>query len=248
MLEYGPFVGGRSLSALGAFCEVCARAPELLTAEHVAALAEHLAARHAALPSAALRDRPILDAAAGSGRLAHFLGESPHLRGVEVAAADDGSWALATPPFAHVQQLSHEVAVAQLRPAIITCCWMPENTDFTGAWRTSRDVHEYTLIGPAESGLSGLPWDTWGHVPPYLPPGGFDGAELAAMADTDPKKATLLSIQKGYKATQRGELPPFARDGFAKKRLGALSALQICRRDCSPDACGHSETITFTRQ
>ena len=242
-LEFGP----ATFSALFSFCEDH-EIYEVYTQEYVAALREQLAERHAALPSD-LRDRPLLDVAAGSGRLAHLL-NSTEDGGTgsafpRVVAADDGSWALkqAFPTI----DLSHEQAVEQLEPAIVLCCWMPENTDFTAALRRAPSVCEYLLVGPAESGLSGLPWETWGHVPPYLQPGWITAEELAAMSDADPKKKTLLSFQAGCDATQRGEPPPFAADGFDKQRLGSLSALQICRRDCSPDAFGHSETISFTR-
>ena len=106
-------------------------------------------------------------------------------------------------------------------------------------------MQEYVLVGPAESGLSGLPWETWGAGMDL----GLSEGDIAVLGDRhDPKSRTMRSLQHGYMAAQRGELAPFAVDGFAKRRLDGLSALQICRRDCSPDMYGTSETWLFTRQ
>lgn len=77
-------------------------------------------------------------------------------------ATDDGSWTL-TQPFP-VRDMPHAQAVAHLRPALMLCSWMPENTDFTSQWRAVPCVEEYLLIGSPDSGLSGRPWETWGQV------------------------------------------------------------------------------------
>ena len=188
---------------------------------------------------------PLLDVAAGSGRLAHFLNATgTGGAGATVRACDDGSWAVRR-PFPVLQQ-SHAEAVAAHKPAIVLCAWMPENTDFTAAWRgPGSSVREYILIGPPDSGLNGLPWETWGNGAMDL---GLSGSELAGLNEQDPKTKTLRSFQEGYNAARRGEVPPFVVDGYERHRLDAISNVQIGRRDCSPDACGTSETISFRRK
>ena len=77
---------------------------------------------------------------------------------------------------------------------------------------------------------------------------GLSGSELAGLNEQDPKTKTLRSFQEGYNAARRGEVPPFVVDGYERHRLDAISNVQIGRRDCSPDACGTSETISFRRK
>mmetsp|Transcript_11824 Transcript_11824/g.15396 ORF Transcript_11824/g.15396 Transcript_11824/m.15396 type:complete len:167 (+) Transcript_11824:499-999(+) len=123
--EFGPV----TFSALFAFAEKYS-IYEVFNREYISALSEYLVERHALLPSE-LHDRPIVEVAAGSGRLSHFLNQCK--LPVTVIATDDGSWTL-NQPFP-VENLSHERAIAKYEPAIVICSWMPENMDFTSSWR-----------------------------------------------------------------------------------------------------------------
>ena len=102
------------------------------------------------------------------------------------------------------------------------------------------------LIGSADSGLSGLPWETWGHVSKHIP-NGFSPDELAGLDRNDPKSRTLLSMQAAYEADARGEVAPYAADGFGRATVTSCSEVQLCRRDTSV-ASRHSETAAFWRR
>lgn len=237
--NYWLHVGPATFGPMFAFCEAHGIF-EVLTEEYVGALADHLAER-----CTEHRDYDIVEVGAGSGRLAHFLNQSG--RSIRVVATDDGSWQLAQK--FPVLCYDANAAVEGLRPAIVLCSWMPENTDFTEPWRySSSSVREYCLVGPSDSGLSGLPWETWGFATPHLPPGGIPTADIDAMSDQDPKKRTLQSLQTAHVASSRGDAPPYAVDGFEKTRADVASSFQISRRDCSATACGHSETWSFVRK
>eukprot|EP00928_Gymnodinium_smaydae_P010753 TRINITY_DN14046_c0_g1_i2.p1 TRINITY_DN14046_c0_g1~~TRINITY_DN14046_c0_g1_i2.p1 ORF type:complete len:409 (+),score=31.72 TRINITY_DN14046_c0_g1_i2:45-1229(+) len=227
-----------AFSPLFAFCERYG-IYEFLTVEYVDALATYLGERQAALPQG-LRDRPILEVAAGSGRLAHFLTQ----RNINVLATDSGSWGL-NQPF-KVTSIAHDAALTRYQPAVVLCSWMPENTDFTAPWRAQHSVQEYVLIGAANSGLSGLPWETWGFASPHLPEELSPDKVARLHRSADPKAKTMMSFQKAFEATQRGQLPPYQLEGFQKQRLDC-SKFQICRRDAGPTAWGHSETYSFRR-
>jgi hypothetical protein len=222
---------------------------EVLTAEFVDSLAEYLGIRHGKLATSAAQAAPLLEVGAGSGRLAHFLNAHPSVP-VEVVAVDDGSWKLGTSTQFPVVEMQHAWAVAQYTPAIVVCAWMPENTDFTVYWREAPSVEEYVLIGPANSGLSGLPWETWGYANPMLPEG-LPAEEVAQLSDmkgsTDPKIRTLLSMQTAFESARDGVPPPYANDGFTKIRVDAVCDQQISRRDCSGSVVGFSETVSFRR-
>ena len=241
---------------------------EVLTTEFVSSLAERIAESVEKLENNNdRRNEPpvVLEVAAGAGRLSHFLNASGIVP-VPVLATDDCSWKLTSSPSpssssaaaaavtisSAVQQLDHAAAVATHAPSIVLCAWMPENTDFTAAWRDtstgrSATVDEYILIGAADSGLSGLPWETWGYVSPLLPPEGITADDIAAVPATDPRRRTLESMRAGHQAQQRGDDPPYKRDGFEKARAESVCAVQLSRRDTSKSSFGHSETITFQR-
>ena len=133
-LEFGPL----PLSPLAAFCK-----DEILTVEYADALAEHLASRLDAVPPT-LRDTPVLALGAGAGRLSHFL------------SGRSGA------PSIFFTDRTTDAAVAHHQPSVVLCWWMPANIDLTAAWRGTPSVHEYVLVGPADSSTAGLPWETWG--------------------------------------------------------------------------------------
>ena len=231
--EFGPV----TFSPLFAWCEDNG-VFEVLTVEYVEALATYLSDRQQSLP-AAVRGAPILEVGAGSGKLSHMLNATNKLR-TPVVATDDGSWALDSP--FEVLQIESGVAVAQVEPSIVMCSWMPENIDFSAAWRQQATVQEYILVGSPDSGLSGLPWETWGFVNPHLP----EGVSSDELCGEDPRSVTLQSFQRAFEADQQGLLAPCRADGFERVRVDA-SRHQICRRDMSVDAHGHSETHSFRR-
>ena len=232
--EFGPV----TFSPFFSFCENN-NIFEVLTSDYISKLAEYLTIRLDGL-SPKLCERLILEVGTGDGRLAHFLSQRnlPTL-----IATDNGSWTLEKP--FEVLDMSHETAVENFQPAIMICSWMPENTDFTSAWRSAATVKEYLLIGSMDSELSGLPWETWGFVSPYLPDG-LSLQELASMDDQDPKKRTMLSPQAAYEATERGEDPPYRAESSERVRIGT-SRFQISRRESSPSFCAHSKTVSFRR-
>ena len=232
--EFGPV----AFSPLFAFCEEQGMF-EVLTREYVHALAEYISERHEALPADA-RHRPVVELAAGSGRLSHFLQKEKS--SFSLVATDDGSWGLPE-PFT-VTRLPHEAALQVFDPAISLCSWMPENSDFTAEWRHRGSMSEYVLIGPADSGLSGLPWETWGYSPHDGEPAELDEA-ISSLRPTDPKSRTLRSFRVGLAATQRGELAPFCAEGFERHAVGA-SRLQLCRTDSHSNS-HRSQTVSFRR-
>ena len=99
-------------------------------------------------------------------------------------------------------------------------CWHPFGCDWTALFRAAPSVREYVLIGEADDGICGLPWETWGHARPE--------------DDSD-------SDEGG------GRVPPYVEDGFARLELAPLSRVQLCRTDERWRARSASHTVVFRR-
>jgi len=115
---------------------------ELFSAEYISALSDYIKSR--INPSDL-----ILEVGAGDGRLAHFLRE----RGLNVVAIDNFEWEI-TPLFP-VEELDYKEALKKYNPAIVICSWMPYFADWTPAFRNTRSVREYIIIGEFPGGCCG---------------------------------------------------------------------------------------------
>jgi len=135
---------------------------EVFTTDYVEAFATYLKGRIDAL---AFKNPVILEVGAGDGRLSYAL-QKRLPSSVSVIATDDNSWfSVTTPAYVkdfQVKQLNYKQALAEFKPHIVICSWMPKFADWTAAFRACPSVREYILIGPAFSGLIGHTWLTWG--------------------------------------------------------------------------------------
>lgn len=61
-----------------------------------------------------------------------------------------------------VEKLDHEQTLLHHRPDIVICSWMSMKVDLTSAFRASRSLTEYILIGEVDYGVSGTARETWG--------------------------------------------------------------------------------------
>jgi hypothetical protein len=209
---------------------------EVFTAEHVAALAAYLLERRAAYADACpLR---VLEVGAGDGRLQHHLSCALQRLGgsasaVQLTATDSDERGLrAASPFASLVRVAP--CDAQLleaeRPDLIIACWQPFGVDWTAMFRACASVREYVLIGEADDGICGRPWETWG----CRAPGDEDGSESS-------------SEEKGESRAAR-PLAPYEADGFVRVDLPGLSRWQLCRTDERWRSRGASRTVAFRRR
>ena len=106
----------------------------------------------------------VLEAGAGSGRLGHFLQEA--LDALLPATGDLRVRVVACDNFADriytkypMEMVDVATALRAHAPTLVVCAWMPLGVDWTAAFRATRAVHEYLLVGPPET--TGHPADTW---------------------------------------------------------------------------------------
>jgi hypothetical protein len=132
---------------------------ELLNTDFVNALATYLKERIATYRTAARSER-ILEIGAGNGHLAQALRQPLAEAGIDYVATD-----LAPIPGTPVEQLDYREALRKYSPALVISSWMPPQTDFTQAIRSTPSVQEYVLIGDAE--MCGIPWETYGNHSRY---------------------------------------------------------------------------------
>lgn len=175
---------------------------EFINTEFIDAFGDYLSERLEVIR--ATKDSPIniLEAGAGNGRLTHFLRqriESKLPGKARLIASDSGKWNLR--PTFPVEVLDYDAAVKKYAPEIVVCSWMPYREDFSAAFRASKCVREYILIGETEGGCCGGMWKTWG-------------------------KKDYSDDEEEIKAT-----PPYIEDGFEREDLENISKFQICRRD-----------------
>ena len=200
----------------------------------------------------------ILDVGAGDGTLVHFLKEAimdgksnattlksktsnkkkqkkkkKHIP--TIVATDDGSWNIQ--PRGSVERMSVSQAMKRYGPQnsllannnsaphqlIVLCSWMPMGIDWTRNFRQA-GADEYILIGECDDGGCGHNWDTWGNP-------NFRDEEM----DTDGADNQLI---------KKNTLEPEYRvDGFERKNMDDLSALQFSRYDSRISSL--TQTVSF---
>ena len=209
---------------------------EVYTAEHVHALAAYLLQRRAAygISDRAMR---VLEVGAGAGRLAHHLrAELLHLGGaaaVGLVATDSDERGLraASPAAALVRVARCDAELLRTeQPDVVLACWMPFGLDWTAVFRACASVREYVLIGEADDGICGRPWETWGCR-------GRGEDRSSSDGDDDAE-----SIAAPHRAA------PHEADGFVRVDLPELSRWQLCRTDERWRSRGASRTVAFRRR
>ena len=109
-------------------------------------------------------------------------------------------------------------------PDLVLACWHPMGVDWTAAMRANASVAEYVLVGEADDGMCGRPWETWGY-------NGGDG-DIPGDGDGDGTPP----------------VPPYVRDGFERGDVAGVSgASQICRADERWRGTRRSRTVSFRR-
>jgi hypothetical protein len=109
-------------------------------------------------------------------------------------------------------------------PDLVLACWHPMGADWTAAMRANASVAEYVLVGEADDGMCGRPWETWGYA-------GGDG-DIPGDGDGDGTPP----------------VPPYVRDGFERGDVAGVSgASQICRADERWRGTRRSRTVSFRR-
>ena len=167
---------------------------EILTAEFIQALANHLGQRLADIPQGNQGTIKILEVGAGNGRLSHFLGAELNKKfpgKFEIVATsypdEKYKFRLIFPS----EQKDYRDALRKHKPAVVLCSWMPMDDDWSADFRNTSSVQEYILIGPT-SGACGKKWETFGGVssssqvgkiPPFAQEG-FEYKPLAEVAKT----------------------------------------------------------------
>ena len=208
---------------------------EVFTAEHVAALAAYLLERRAAY--AGTRPLRVLEVGAGDGRLAYHLScalqrLSGDASAVHLAATDSDERGLrAASPFASLVRVAPCDArlLEAERPDLVVACWQPFGVDWTAAFRACASVREYVLVGEADDGICGKPWETWG---------------CRASCDEDGGSSSDEEAE-----SRAARLPaPYEADGFVRVDLPELSRWQLCRTDERWRSRGASRTVAFRRR
>lgn len=137
---------------------------EVLNKEFISALGSYLAERAEDLGASEEKPARILEVAAGSGRLTHFLKE--HFKKKDFAKINLVATDI-SPKKSHfpIEKLSYIKALKKYKPDMVICAWMP-NKDWTADFRSQENLEEYILIGETDFGRCGEPWLTWGvHYP-----------------------------------------------------------------------------------
>ena len=208
---------------------------EVFTAEHVTALAAYLLQRRGAY-DVSLSHRPlrVLEVGAGDGRLAAHLGAALRRLGgagnVELTATDSDERGLraASPAAALVRVAPCDASLlAAEQPDVVVACWQPFGVDWTASFRACAAVREYVLIGEADGGICGRPWETWG----------FRGRNGGSSSDDD----------EDDDESGRVVAAPYEADGFMRVDLPELSRWQLCRTDERWRSRGASRTVAFVR-
>mmetsp|Transcript_35402 Transcript_35402/g.105838 ORF Transcript_35402/g.105838 Transcript_35402/m.105838 type:complete len:323 (+) Transcript_35402:329-1297(+) len=196
---------------------------ELLTTELVGALGGYLRGRLARLGRRLGRRPRLLEAGAADGHLvahlrASLAGERGEAAVADVFACDDFSTAapggVRAARSRGVEQLGYWEALAEHKPDMVVCAWMPMGVDWSHAFRHTPTVREYLLLGEADDGSVGHLWRTWGNpafrpptAPPSLPPpylaDGWERADLPEIgrwmlnrfdSDLDPHGSRAVSF------------------------------------------------------
>ena len=158
---------------------------ELWTQQSMAALARYVVGRVLLYHASGLLPKgvcTILDAGAGTGRLAHFLAVTIRERhprlpvSINILACDSGRERI--PSQFPVVSLPYAAMLADSAPDIVVASWMPLGEDWSADFRACPSVLEYLLIGPPEA--TGHAERTWG--PEALPSEGWSRAELPEVA------------------------------------------------------------------
>lgn len=105
---------------------------------------------------------PILEVGAGSGDLARVL----RRRGIKLHAVDTfdeplPERALNLPDLP--EKMDYKVAIDKYKPELIICSWMPSGEDWTPAFRASKSVKAYILIGEVDGNCGTC--ETFGEFP-----------------------------------------------------------------------------------
>lgn len=203
----------------------------------------------------------VLEVGAGNGKLAAHLQRA--LRAVapavkytatDVAACADDS----------VQQLDAHAAIAATSPDVIVCAAMPLGVDWTAAFRACASVSVYLLLGEADNGCCGRPWQTWGVL--HDDDSDADIAVSSTSSDTEDEGASddgerqSSSLQppgaagldvglERWRQVYRFEpsKTPWGAQGWRREELDALSRHVVCMTDSCWDATRHGRAVAFVR-
>jgi hypothetical protein len=194
----------------------------------------------------------VLEVGAGDGRLAHHLqaalraaappGGAP---AVELFATDSDARGLrgGSPCGALVEVAACDAALlARVAPHLVLACWHPFGCDWTACFRAAPSVREYVLVGEADDGICGLPWETWG----CTRHGGGGGSSGSSSESSESSAEAAETGEQGRKRARR--MPPYLASGFARVELPQLSRWQLCRTDERWRPRGASRTVAFRRR
>ena len=199
---------------------------EIWTKEYIHAFGTYLAQRVMELGGTEGNPTAILEVCAGDGRLTHFLQEKMNelkLKKVKLIASDSGDSDM--PQVFPVENIDHKKALGKHKPRIVICSWMPAQYDCTAAFRATKNVDEYILIGRANSGFCGDEWQTWGKN--RIPKNRFpDNMEV-------------------WKQRQN-QLPPYKQDGFKKVYMNDLMLMQLSRLNIVSENL-RTRTVSFKK-
>ena len=115
---------------------------------------------------------------------------------------------------------------------------------------------------PRSAPISPLRWETWG----YLPPGGDRGScSVSSTSSGDGEEGEEVEeAEEGGEEGEEGEeeeggeawrrvyarsphATPWGQEGWHRRELHELSAVQLCRTDAPWCSTRHSHTVVFTR-
>jgi hypothetical protein len=137
------------------------------TADLADGLASQLISLQAEANKAPLR---CLEVGAGDGMLAMHVKAALRRLGSgmklvpTLVATDSGRRGLEAAPGAEVLRMDVAAALAEIRPDVVLCAFMPLGEDWTALFRQTASVHTYCLLGEVDDGCCGRPWATWGYL------------------------------------------------------------------------------------
>jgi hypothetical protein len=254
---------------------------ELWTKEYIQAFSDYLSQRAKDLGGKKEKPISILEVGAGNGKLTHFLNrefERKKIENIKIIATDSGEWMeprkgkwIKITPHFPVEILDYKEALKEYKPDIVVCSWMPLGEDWTKDFRDAESIKEYILIGEADQGCCGHPWETWGAEPDYCP---IDPKEIVKEIEkfrermTEKEVEILMKIKELEEKERTGvseeiewELIQqlaeerekrgvgYKNDGFKRIDLKELKKFQICRTDdVWKGIAFYSSTVSFRRE
>lgn len=205
---------------------------ELWTRQSMAALARYIVSRVLLYHASGRLGKgvcTILDAGAGTGRLAHFLAVDIRERhkklpvSINIIACDSGREKI--PTQFPVVSLGYSEMLPDAKPDIVVASWMPLGEDWTADFRATQSVLEYILVGPPEA--TGHVEHTWG---PAALPAGWTRSEIVEVARFQVCRCDSRG-EIGHSTTMS-----FRRDLSGPEAEAACAALEA--KDCGAKAFG----------